>query len=84
MKGHKLQFTVERRHKFRYSVCTPFLTVLVCVPDNCTGLYGVQYNAILPLLFCLRAQTNPFVELCFTFYFKHGTINKYDSNAIVH
>jgi len=67
---HKVQLTVERRSKFRYSVCTSRVTVLVCVPENCTGVYSVQYSAVLPLVFCLRAQNNPlfFSESLFTFF----------------
>ena len=80
MKVHQLQFTVEGKTKFRCSVRTPRVTVLECVPDSCTRLYSVHYSTILPLVFCLRAQTNTFAELCFAFYFKQGTINKYETN----
>ena len=57
MKIHKLQFSVKHKSQSRYSVCTPRVTIIVCVPENCAGLYSIQHGAKLPLICGNKMQT---------------------------
>ena len=57
MKIHKLQFSVKHKSQSRYSVCTPRVTIIVCVPENCAGLYSIQHSTKLPLICGNKIQT---------------------------